>query len=230
MKFRDVFKTSDEPFTSPEKARLALLTSMRSRPARSEEVRDRMLRAARDGLDFWYEQTALAEMDRYMDVLEQLVPKKFPKPKPVTPPVPREENPGRYWVRAEDHIRLTQGFYDRLLVLVQARQEVRRQLGPQAGYVSEFGVPAVMDLLRDRDAAKVLMTAFVLRDACDAGYAEPMPVELAYIAVALGFEPVMEPERDRDATDRADTRRDNWGHPLKRAEKYAAARAWIPSP
>lgn len=229
MKFHEAFKTSDEPFTDPEKARLALLTSLSSRPARSEVVRDRMLRAAREGLDFFYEQSALAEMQRYMDQLEREIVKKFPKPKPVKPPVPPETNPSPFWTQAEEHIRLTQGFYDHLLVLVKARQDFRERFGASVGYVAEFGVPAALDLLRDRDAAKVLMTAFVLRDAFDNVYAEPMPVELAYIAVALQFEPVMAPHRDPDATDTADKRRDNWGHPLTRARAYAAARAWIAS-
>ena len=223
----DSLSDADAPFTSPTKARQTLEKAGRRRPARSPEVAERMVRAARLGLDFHYEQSALAELLRYIEELDRAIPKKFSKPKPVKTELTREANPTEHWVQAEALIALTRAQYDQLLTMATARQQARKTFGPGPGYSPlDPGAPAVDSLLQDRDAPQVLMAAYILKDAHDNGYAEPLPVELAYIAVVLGVDNAIKSNHDPDVGAK---RRDRWGHSLKRGRQYAIQRAFIPA-
>lgn len=226
-KSHDSYSDADAPYTSPARARQALEKAASRRPARSPDVAERMVRAARLGLDFHYEQSALAELLRYIEELDRVIPKKFSKPKLIKPTATREENPTEHWVRAEELIALTRAQYDQLLTLAAARQQARKTFGPGPGYNPLVpGTPAVDSLLQDRDAPQVLMAAYILKDAHDNGYAEPLPVELAYIAVVLGVDNAIKSNHDPDVGAK---RRDRWGHSLKRGRQYAIQRAFIPA-
>jgi hypothetical protein len=200
------FQSVDEPFSSPELARAALLVEVPGvRPARSREIADRLVRAARRGLDEYHRDRAAHEYFAYLKKVESAVAG-LPPPRFSQPELPPENSPSDLW-KARDEMEASARQYHEL-VTGTIRAKLRT--------VEKFGELAVAKAFeKPRERMKFYMAVAMLRDAFDAQYDFPTPAELALIAVVHGVDDFMRSPHDRDPSEK---RRKRWQYTLSEAK------------
>lgn len=194
MNVFDEFKTVDELYLGPEQAYMGLLLEIPGgKRARTKDVAEQMLAAARHGVGWFYKQLVSREAWLYQDRLEKVL-KRLKPPEFSEPPIPAEQLPPEMRADAERTISGCVAFYNMTMATLQARHHAQEIFGPNVERIF---------LDNPRDGVKVAMTLEILRNAFDAHYEETQAVELALIAVVIGLElPMSSPGDPDDGTNR----------------------------
>jgi hypothetical protein len=200
------FQSVDEPFSSPELARAALLAEVSgARSARSPELADRLVRAARRGLDEYHRDRAAHEYFAYLKKVESAV-SGLPAPRFSKPEFPPESPPSDLWKTREEMESSARHYHELVTGMIKAKLRVLEKFG-------ELAVAKTFEKPRER--IKFYMTLAMLRDSHDAAYDAPTPAELALVAVVHGVDTPMRSPHDQDHSEK---RRKRWQYTLSEAK------------
>jgi len=203
----DFFQNADEMYTSVESAEFALRSEIPgNKPARPDAVATRMVKAARRGLEDHYRQLISSEWYKYQDKLEKALARTG-EPQFSDPIFSPEDQPSDTWRTAQGTIAFAKAYFGEVTATIQARRDLMTRMGKE--------IIEHVFLDNPRDGAKVMMVLEMLRDRFDGQYDDPLPVELALIAVILGVDKPMR----RGVLDGGENRRARWLATLMKAKE-----------
>ena len=194
------------------------------KPREREEV-EWMLAAARTGIEMAYYFKIKKEYDTYLasvdSAIRNLRPPSFTEP-PIGPP---SGEASERWVDIDRAKRVAREMYEFLSATIKLRAFNAKSQHELANIATIPDFEEFQEGFR-RDADQVLMTAYILWEARLCRFREPMPLELALFALAVGLEPpITVPPKAGDSERK---RRDKWGHTLERGRQYARKMLFIP--
>lgn len=201
---------ADAQFGSPDAAKRGLRARVPgSRNGRSSDEISGLLKAARKGVGVFHRERALQKFIAFSNELDNAVGR-IRAPKFDDPPIPllEQEQSSGDWADAASKAALAREYLNALTSISRAWHGIRK-IAPSASAL----------LLQHRDGVRVSMATYVLGHTFELGLADPEPVELALISVAIGLEPPLaEAGDDNDSSNR---RRNAWGHTLRTAKTAA---------